>query len=94
MTVLGHYPGYLRLSGELNARHFEISQNTWNKLTRQEQWAENQYFLDRTVVRDDAIVLSTPARAAAFGSFFFMELLYLARKKRKRVVWGGVELMR
>ena len=95
MTVLGHYPGYLRLSDELGAHHFEVTLSTWNALgSRQEQWAENRHFLDRTIDRGDPIVLSTLPENAVFGSFFSMELLYLKHKGKRIVLRNDICVMR
>lgn len=86
MTILGHDPSYRRLSDALGARHFELTPKAWNGLgSRQQQWAENQYFLDRTLARGDRIVLATSPRHARRGSFFSMELRYLHAKGK----WPG-----
>lgn len=45
-----------------------------------EQWAANQKFLDRMVVRGDDIVLATPLDKVRPGSYFARELEYLAAK--------------
>ena len=58
ITVLGKHPDYINLAGELGARRFNIPTNIWNKMSAAEQWAANQKFLDRMILRGDKIVLS------------------------------------
>lgn len=77
VTVLGHYPSYVRLSDTLGARHFEVSTTTWEILGRGGQWRENRYFLDRTMARGDQVVLSHRPRVAKPGSAYDRELRYL-----------------
>ncbi len=57
-TVLGKYPDYINLAGELGAKRFNIPISVWNKMTSSEQWAANVKFLDRMITRGDKIVLS------------------------------------
>lgn len=76
-TVLGRYPEYTKLAGELGARRFNIPTNVWNKMTEAERWAANQKFLDRMIARGDDIVLATPLDKVKLGSYFQRELDYL-----------------
>jgi hypothetical protein len=82
-TVLGHYPEYTKLAGELGARRFNIPTNVWNKMTDAERWAANQKFLDRMINRGDDIILATPLDKVKPGSYFQRELDYLLGKGYK-----------
>jgi hypothetical protein len=80
-TVLGKYPDYITLADELGARRFNIPTDIWNKMSKAEQWAANQKFLDRLIARGDEIVLSNPIKnlSGVTGSFR-QELNYLFSK--------------
>jgi hypothetical protein len=82
-SVLGHYPEYTELAAELGARRFKIPTEIWNKMTAAEQWAANQKFLDRLILRGDNIRLATPLNKVKPGSFFQKELDYLFQKGYK-----------
>lgn len=58
ITVLGKYPDYINLAGDLGAKRFNIPTDVWNKMTAAEQWGANVKFLDRMMARGDKIVLS------------------------------------
>jgi tetratricopeptide (TPR) repeat protein len=58
--VLGHYPEYVQVGGNLNARIFDIPTPIYNKMSEAERWAANQKFLDRAISRGDEIILATP----------------------------------
>jgi hypothetical protein len=79
-TVLGKFPDYIVMAKELGARYFNIPVPIWNKMTKNEQWDANKKFLDRTIVRGDEIILSSPAKqiTAATGTFR-RELDYLLK---------------
>ena len=77
VTVLGHYPRYVRVSDTLGARHLEVSTATWAILGRAGRSRENRYFLDRTMMRGEQVVLSHPPRVAKPGSAYDRELRYL-----------------
>jgi LysM domain len=80
-TVLGNYPEYKQLADTIGARHFNIPEAAWDKMSVAEQWAANQKFLDRMVTRvDDIIILATPLDKVRPGSYFARELEYLAGK--------------
>jgi hypothetical protein len=68
------------MADAIGARRFAIPDEIWGGMTPAEQWAANQRFLDRMILRGDDIVLSTPAGEAWPGSFFARELEYLAGK--------------
>jgi RHS repeat-associated protein len=59
-AVLGKFPDYLKLGEKLNAKTFNIPTDVWNKMSKAEQWAANQKFLDRAIARGDVFVLSNP----------------------------------
>ena len=83
VTVLGHYPSYTKLAGQLGAKRFNIPTNIWNKMTASQKWAANQKFLDRMILRGDNIRLSTPLNQVKPGSFYQKELNYLFNKGYK-----------
>ncbi|MET0465389.1 MAG: RHS repeat-associated core domain-containing protein [Chitinophagaceae bacterium] len=82
-TVLGHYPDYVNLANELGARRFQIPTEIWNKMTKSEQWAANQKFLDRMIARADNIRLATPLEKVRPNTFYEQELKYLLDKGYK-----------
>jgi hypothetical protein len=94
-TVLGRYPEYVKLSEKLGARRFEVPMEYWNRMTRAEQWAANQKFLDRTILRGDTIRLASPPSAAKPGTWFHRELQYLYERGYKldgmKLVPGGAQ---
>lgn len=59
-TVLGRHLDYVKLSEKLGARRFEVPMQHWNSMTRAEQCAANQKFLDRTILGGDTIRLASP----------------------------------
>ena len=77
VTVLGHYPLYVRISDKLGARNFEVPTANWAILGRVGQWRENRFFLDRTIARGEQVVLSHPPRVAKPGSAYDRELRHL-----------------
>lgn len=79
-TVLGHHPEYSKMADTLGHRRFEVPEAVWNRMTDAQKWAANQKFLDRTISRGDAIVLSTPLDKVRPGSYFARELEYLSSK--------------
>ncbi|MEW6233737.1 MAG: RHS repeat-associated core domain-containing protein, partial [Chloroflexota bacterium] len=80
-TVLGKFPDYLRIADELGARRFSVPAEVWNKMSKAEQWAANQKFLDRAIARGDKIVLSNPVKnISEVTGVFRRELDYLVEK--------------
>ncbi len=79
-TVLGHYPGYVHMSERVGARRFEVPSKIWKQLSPKERMLANQKFLDRTILRGDNILLSTPLNEIKRGSSFEWELQYLLEK--------------
>lgn len=79
-TVLGHYPEYKQMAESLGARHFNIPEAAWNKMSESQRWTANQKFLDRAINRGDEIILSTPLDKVRPGSYFARELEYMGSK--------------
>jgi RHS repeat-associated protein len=80
-TVLGKYPDYLKLANDLGARRFSIPPDIWSKMSKVEQWAANQKFLDRLIARGDEIVLSNPVKNIdEVSGAFRRELDYLIKQ--------------
>jgi hypothetical protein len=77
LTVLGHYPKYLELADELNAKRFNIPIEIWNKMTPEQQWNANKKFLDRLIVRGDNVRLSVNVDDIHKKSYLAKELDYL-----------------
>lgn len=75
--VLGHYPEYVNLSDQLNAKRFNIPGNVWKKMSDVDRWAANQKFLDRAILRGNEIVLATSIDKVKPGSYFERELNYI-----------------
>lgn len=68
---------YLEKAAELGARRFSIPPNIWAKMSPAEQWAANQKFLDRLIMRGDQVVLTTPVARVTAGSTLEREVQYL-----------------
>lgn len=79
-SVLGHFPDYVNKANELGAKRFSIPEKIWNAMSKAEQWAANQKFLDRAIARGDEFVLATPLDKVRAGSYFERELQYLFSK--------------
>jgi hypothetical protein len=77
LAVLGHYPKYLELADELNAKRFNIPIEIWNKMTPEQQWNANKKFLDRLIVRGDNVRLSVNVKDIHKKSYLAKELDYL-----------------
>ncbi|HWH96614.1 MAG TPA: hypothetical protein VNT03_22315 [Baekduia sp.] len=43
-TVLGHYPEYVQLAEQIDARTFSVPGHAWDAMSPAEQWAANQKF--------------------------------------------------
>ncbi|MEO4004179.1 hypothetical protein [Flavobacterium sp. CAU 1735] len=80
-SVLGKYPDYINLASELGAKRFNVPASIWNKMTPVQQWAANQKFLDRMIMRGDKIILSNPVLDVnKVSGAFRLELDYLIGK--------------
>lgn len=80
ISVLGHYPEYVKLANKLNAKRFNIPTEIWKKMTDAERWIANQKFLDRMIARGDKIRLATPLNKVRPGTYYERELNYLFGK--------------
>ena len=79
LTVLGSYPGYVKLAQELGANYFSIPAEEWVQMSAAEQWAANRAFLDAAIARGDSLIFSTEFAPA--GSFYERELQYLLEQR-------------
>jgi hypothetical protein len=80
-SVLGKFPDYMKLSGELGAKRFSIPTDIWNKMSKAEQWGANRKFLDRMISRGDDIILSNRVKNIDdVSGAFRQELDYLINK--------------
>jgi RHS repeat-associated protein len=88
-TVLGKFPDYTRLADAIGAKRFSIPPSVWDKMTKAEQWAANQKFLDRIIARGDEIILSNPVKEIKnVSGAFRKELDYLIDKGFKLIEDG------
>lgn len=83
ITVLGHYPEYIKLADEVRAKRFSIPTDIWNNMSEEARWAANKAFLDELILRKDKILLATPLTQVRSGSYFEKELKYLFSKDYK-----------
>jgi RHS repeat-associated protein len=88
VTVLGRYPTYIELAGELGGKRFNIPVNVWESMSTSERWAANTKFLDRAITRGDQFILSNSAFYAKEGTYFLKELQYLYSKGYKAAADG------
>jgi hypothetical protein len=93
-TVLGKYPDYINLAGKLGAKRFNIPTNIWNKMTTAEQWAANQKFLDRMILRGDKIVLSNRVTDINRVSGAFRKELDYLISKGYRLSSDGLQMIK
>jgi hypothetical protein len=77
---LGHFPDYIGLAQQTGARAFSMSDEDWNALSIEEQWAHNQQFLDQAIDQGSEIRLATPISEVRPGSFYEEELQYLLKQ--------------
>ncbi len=77
ITVIGHYPEYVKMGEELGANIFQVPMDIWKTMSPAEQWAANQHFLDEAVTRGDIFRLATPLEEMRLGSGFYQEVNYL-----------------
>jgi RHS repeat-associated protein len=80
VTVLGHWPDYLKHAEELGARVFDIPTKIAERMSPTELWAANEKFLDRLVRRGDVVELSTPLNKVRPGTTLEREIDYLTRQ--------------
>jgi hypothetical protein len=78
MIVIGRYKFYLEEAARLDANVFNISQDEWDAMTPDQRWALNKEFLDKAIVAEEQIILTTPPEKVPLGSTLEKELNYLA----------------
>jgi hypothetical protein len=93
-TVLGKFPDYINLAGELGAKRFSIPTNIWNNMSAAEQWAANTKFLDRMIARGDKIILSNPVLDINKVTGAFRKELDYMIGKGYRLNSGGTQLIK
>lgn len=70
----------MKLANELGAKRFNIPIDFWNKMSKAEQWAANQKFLDHMIARGNDIILSNHVKNINdVSGAFRQELDYLVR---------------
>jgi hypothetical protein len=79
LTVLGSYPGYVKLAQELGANYFSIPAEEWVQMSATEQWAASRAFLNAAIARGDSLIFSTEFAPA--GSFYEREPQYLLEQR-------------
>ena len=65
------------MSKNLGTKPFSIPDDIWSKMTKAEQWAANQKFLDRAIAKGAEFNLATPFDKVRPGSFLEKEINYL-----------------
>lgn len=83
-TVLGHFPGYIRLSDKLGARRFDVGPATWAAMGPNTAWVANRHFLNAVIGAGDCFVLSVNPRLIRPGTWLFRQLVHL-RARRARI---------
>ncbi|KQR82114.1 hypothetical protein [Sphingomonas sp. Leaf343] len=87
-TVLGHNPDYQALANKGGDRYFDIPTQQWDRITKgmtKDQIFDrfNKPFIDRTIARGDAIILSNSVTKVKPDSYLARELDYLFSKGYK-----------
>ncbi len=78
-TVLGHMPGYISAATSTGAGYYLISDQLWNSLTTEQQWANNmQYLLDANKLGSQFVLV--PDKVVQAGSTFWKEIQFLISK--------------
>ena len=93
-TVLGKFPDYINLAGEIGANKFNIPTKIWNKMSKTEQWRANKKFLDRMIERGDEIILSNPIKNLDDVSGVFRQELDYLIEQGYRLNDDGTEMIR
>ena len=95
IVVLGRYPAYLELGERLGAAVFNVPDSVWRSLTREQQWAMNQTFLDQAIANNAEFILASGPPSVADGPCFFRdELDYLAQNGYVAVREGNLWRLR
>jgi len=79
-TVLGHFPEYIQKAKQMGASYFDIGKN-WSALSKAQQWATNQKFLNAIAKTGDQIYLSVSKTLIKAGSSLTKEIEYLTETK-------------
>lgn len=75
--VIGNNPDYQRVAAAEGGQWFEVRLSQWNKLTPEQQWAENLKFLDRGIAEGATFRLATPVEKSVNGSIYHKEINHL-----------------
>jgi RHS repeat-associated protein len=84
--VIGSYGEtgvYLQVGEAIGAKTLNIPMDTWSKMSKAEQWAANQRFLDRGISGGAEFVLSTHPSDIRAGTALAREVSYLLSKGYK-----------
>lgn len=81
------------MSEKLGTKPFSIPDDIWNKMTKAEQWAANQKFLDRAIAKGAEFNLATPIDKVRPGSFLEKEINYLLSQGYK-FINNGTKLVK
>ena len=88
-------PAWISLADSLRAHRLAIHPQVRAKLGARDQWVAIRHFLDQVMTRGDRIILSTSAQRARVGSYYFLELAYLARRGLRGVsLSAAIHVMR
>jgi len=94
-AVIGSYSaGYTRLGLSTGRCFFSIPQSTWNAMSRVEQWAANQRFLDSMISQGRNFVCSNSAWLAEEGTGFYDEIQYLVNECGYVIAEDGMSLIK
>lgn len=80
VTVLGHYPEYVRLAEELEAESMQIPMEKWDRMSPGRQWRTTVRYFNRRIRDGHLFRLATPVGRARPGSYYVRELQFLSGK--------------
>ena len=86
--VIGSYPEYVAKAQQVGAKFFQIPTNVWNQMTKAEQWAANQKFLDRAISQGGHFILESSKKVSEYGPYLQKEIKYLLENGYKFVENG------
>ena len=79
MTVLGNMPGYISAASATGSGYYLISDQLWNSLSSEQQWANNmQYIIDANSLGSQFVLV--PDKVVQAGSTFWKEIQLLISK--------------
>ena len=90
--TIGHYPEYVNLAKQINGKIFQMPSHIFDKMSKAEQWAANQKFLDRAISRKEVFNLATKLENMRPGSYYEEEVKYLLDKGYKINEYGTMLL--